>query len=200
MSNSLFETKRLVTLGILSALGAVLMLVEIPYPFVPFLTFDLSDIVVLVVFMVFGFKEATLVAILKAVVHILIKGPVGPMAIGQITAVIASMSYVFGMYFGLKVYKLNRYISAAITVVVVAVVLVIANYLFVTPIWFGGLTFLDVRDWVTLESFGLEGSGGYLQAIVVAYLPFNLLKGVIITLGFMSIYEIIRHSDSLSIQ
>merc|ERR1711879_269454 len=113
------------------------------------------------------------------------------MGIGQITAVIASMSYVIGMFSTLKVYKINRYFSAGITVLFVTVVLVIANYLFITPIWFGQLTFLDVRDWVTLEAFGLEGTSGYLGTIIAVYLPFNLIKGLLISLGFISIYEIL---------
>ncbi len=185
-------TRRITTIGILSALGAVLMLIEIPYPFVPFLTFDLSDVVVLVIFFIYGWKEAAVVGILKALVHLLFKGAVGPYAIGQITAFLASMSYVLGMYISTNRLNLNRYVSAGITVAVVTILLTVANYLFITPIWFGGLTFLDVQSWVTPEAFGLNSGGGYLAAIIIAYVPFNLLKGTLITLSFLGVYQVLK--------
>ena len=45
--NLLSNTKSLVLLGVFIALGAILMLIEIPYPPVPFLKFDLSELIVL---------------------------------------------------------------------------------------------------------------------------------------------------------
>lgn len=188
-------TSRIATIGILSALGAVLMLIEIPYPFVPFLTFDLSDVVVLVIFVRYGWKDAALVGILKAAVHLLFKGAVGPIAIGQITAFIASMSYVLGMYITTNRLNLNRYLGAVITVIIVTVILTVGNYLFITPIWFGGTTYLDVQDWVTPEAFGLSTGGGYLVAILIAYVPFNLLKGALITGSFLAITQVLKRQQ-----
>lgn len=188
------QTRKIATLGILSALGAVLMLLEIPYPFVPFLQIDLSDVVVLVIFVLYGWKEAALVGVLKAVVHLLFKGPVGPAAIGQITAFIASMSYVVGMYVTSNKLNLNRYVGAVITVVIVTLLMTVCNYLFITPIWFGELTFLDIKDWVTPQAF-IENStlqGGYLTTILIVYVPFNLLKGGIIVAVFIAISEILK--------
>lgn len=174
------NTRELVTVAILSALGAVFMLIEIPYPIIPFLAIDLSDIVVLIAFLIYGWKHAGIVGILKVVVHALFKGPVGPAYIGQITAFVASMSYVFGMFLLKDKLNLKDIASAIGTVLIVTFVLTFANYLFITPIWFGGLTFLDVQAWVTPEAFGLNASGGYLAAIIFAYVPFNLIKGTII--------------------
>jgi riboflavin transporter FmnP len=185
-------TKRIATVGVLSALGAVLMLIEIPYPFIPFLTFDLSDVVVLVIFVRFGWKDAMSVGLLKAVVHLLFKGAVGPIAIGQITAFIASMSYVLGMYLTTNKLNLNRFLGAVVTILIVTTILTVGNYLFITPIWFGGTTFLDVQDWVTPDAFGLSVSGGYLATILIAYVPFNLLKGLLITGSFLAIDQILK--------
>lgn len=192
MTKSDMTTNRIATIGILSALGAVLMLIEIPYPFIPWLTFDISDVVVLVIFVRYGWKDAALVGILKAVVHLLFKGAVGPIAIGQITAFITSMSYVLGMYITTNRLNLNRYLGAGLTVVLVTTILTTANYFFITPIYLGGITYLDVQSWVTPETFGLAAGGGYLTAILIAYVPFNLLKGVLITGSFLAISEVIK--------
>lgn len=183
------DTKKIVTLGIMSALGAILMLIEIPYPLVPFLMIDLSDVVVLVIFAFYGWKEAATVGLLKAIIHALTKGAVGPIFIGQITAFIASMSYVLGMYISANKLNLNRLLSAVVAVVVVTIILTAANYLFITPIWFGETTFLDIRDWVTPGTFELDVEGGYLLTILIVYVPFNLLKGAIITSVYFMVYR-----------
>ncbi|MBN2604492.1 MAG: ECF transporter S component [Bacilli bacterium] len=187
------KTKKMVTLGILSALGAILMIIEIPYPFVPFLMIDLSDVVILVVFAFYGWREAALVGLLKTVIHALTKGAVGPIYIGQITAFIASMSYVLGMYISTNKLNLNRLFSAVFSVLVVTTILTVGNYYFITPIWFGELTFLDIKDWVTPETFGLNLSGGYLFTILMIYVPFNLLKGAIVTSVYFLVYKSIHY-------
>ena len=183
------DTKKIVTLGILSALGAILMIIEIPYPLVPFLMIDLSDVVVLVIFAFYGWKEAATVGLLKAIIHALTKGAVGPMFIGQITAFIASMSYVFGMYISTNKLNLNRLLSAVVAVMVVTIILTVANYLFITPIWFGETTYLDIKDWVTPGAFEIDIEGGYLLTILIVYVPFNLLKGAVITSVYYMVYR-----------
>ena len=183
------DTKKIVTLGILSALGAILMIIEIPYPLVPFLMIDLSDVVVLVIFAFYGWKEAATVGLLKAIIHALTKGAVGPIFIGQITAFIASMSYVLGMYISANKLNLNRLLSAVVSVLVVTIILTVANYLFITPIWFGETTYLDIKDWVTPATFELDIQGGYLLTILIVYVPFNLLKGAVITSVYFMVYR-----------
>jgi riboflavin transporter FmnP len=188
------QTKKITVLGVLSALGAVLMILELPYPIVPFLRIDLSDVVVLVVFAMYGYREAFLVGLLKAIVHTLIIGPVGPMAIGQITALLASMSYVFGLYLSTNKLNLSKVMSIIVTIVSVTIIMTVLNYLFITPIWFGQTTFLDVQNWVTPGDFGVSMSGGYLTAISIVYVPFNIIKATIISVVFFVIYKVLLQS------
>lgn len=185
-------TKRIVTLGILSALGAVLMFIQIPYPFAPFLKFDISDVVVLVMFSMYGWKESFIVGVLKALVNAMVFGAAGPYFIGQIIAVIASMSYVLGMYLFVTTLRTNKYVGAGLTVLVVTIIMLICNYLFVTPIYTGALTFLDVKDTLTPSTFGINVEGGYLSLILVLYTPFNLIKGIMIMGIFIPINEILK--------
>lgn len=185
------QTRKLVTLGILSALGTVLMIFEFPY-FVPGLFLDLSDVVVLIVFMMYGWKEAALVGALKAILHFITKSAVGPLAIGQITAFLASMSYVLGMYLAMKKFKLNKYIAGIVTLILVVFLMTVANYFFVTPIWFGQYWYTQVKDWANLASWGLSGGDGYLRMILVIYVPFNLVKGSMIIAAFLAVYTILQ--------
>ena len=88
--NLLSNTKSLVLLGVFIALGAILMLIEIPYPPVPFLEFDLSELIVLLTVEVFGLVPAIIVAAAKSIVNIMLGMSATPMHIGSITAFIAS--------------------------------------------------------------------------------------------------------------
>lgn len=74
------KTQKMVLAAMLAALGMILNLIEIPYPFAPWLNLDLSEIVVLVAISTLGFIPALFVCICKFFVSILFKGPVGPIA------------------------------------------------------------------------------------------------------------------------
>ncbi len=153
--------------------------VEIPYPLMPFLKIEFSDVVILVAFCLFGYKEAFSVAIIKTLGDLLFQGIVGPYGIGQITALVASMSYVLL----LQATKLNieedgikkiiiKYIMIILSV---ASIMTIANYLFITPIYSGEFFWFHMENG---SSLGYEGS--YVVAIILTYVPFNFIKGTLI--------------------
>ena len=187
------NTNKLVTIGVLSALGTVLMLIEIPYPLVPWLFLDLSDVVVLVVFVLYGWKEAALVGVLKALIHILVKFSGTPYAIGEITAVIASMSYVLGMYLTTNKLILTCWFSSIMTVMIVTVMLTTLNYLFITPIYFGAWSFIEFKEWIAPDYLDVAVGKNYLSFIIVAYVPFNIIKGAIV----MSVFYVVQKSIDL---
>ena len=67
-------------------------------------------------------------------------------------------------------------------------ILTVCNYLFITPVYFGGLWYKDVADLITLESFipGLPFKLGYGASVAFIYIPFNAIKGLLV----LSIYEV----------
>ncbi len=193
-STSIFKnTKKLILLGIFIALGAIFMLIEIPYPLVPFLNFDLSEVVILVTVETFGFIPAVIVAIFKAIVHFSVKGMTTPYAIGQITSIIASISVAAFYLVAKKYIKVNgvrqTIIRSIITVAGFSAVLTICNYFFITPIYFGELWYTAIQDWLTLDSFMPWTSAdlGYGTIIALVYIPFNAVKCILI----LAIYEVL---------
>ena len=102
------RTRKLVLSAALAALGMILGLLEIPYPFAPWLNLDLSEVVVIMAISMLGFKSALFVCVCKFLVSILFKGPVGPIAIGQITALIASLTICCVYYFLSQNLKLKK--------------------------------------------------------------------------------------------
>ncbi|MFW5893090.1 MAG: ECF transporter S component [Bacillota bacterium] len=182
-------TRNLTTLAILSALGAVLMLFEIP---VLVMAIDVSDVVVLIAFFLFGWKEAAFVGLMKVLVHFLFKGAVGPFAVGQISAFIASMGYVTGLSLAFRLGFKNRLSTSALTILMVTAVMVLANYFVITPLWFGYPSVYHMEDTVSPRAFGFSFSAGYLATILVIYIPFNLLKGSIV----LGLYHILSRAST----
>ena len=192
-TTSFKETKNLILLGVFIALGTILMLIEIPYPLVPFLKFDLSELIVLLTVELFGLIPAIMVAFFKSLLNIMLGLSATPMHIGSITAFIASTTLAF-LYVIIKKYisgsKIGQKALRFILVITgFSLILTICNYLFITPIYFGGLWFTDVIEWATLDSFipGLPFNLGYGAAIALVYVPFNALKGLIV----LGVYELI---------
>lgn len=205
------KTRKLVLSAVLAALGMILGLLEIPYPFAPWLNLDLSEIVVIMSISMLGFKSALFVCICKFIISILFKGPVGPVAIGQITALIASLTICCVYYFlsqnlKLKQEWLTYIINMFITMLIFAIVLFILNYLFVTPTylmqkptWYSDLPFaLDINSFnqqygtnIYIPDF-LSFLSPYGQAIFIIYFPFNFIKGVISAI----VYYIVKPIES----
>lgn len=196
MKNS--KTRKLVMAAVLAAIGMLLNVIEIPYPLAPWLNLDLSEIVVLVAVSTLGLTPALFVCICKFFVSIAFKGPVGPIAIGQITALIASLVIAFCYYGVSKVIKtryawLDYCVHMVITMVVFALVMFVINYLFVTPTyllnkptWYTDLPFaVDIKAFnqqyggtISIPGF-LQFLSPYGQAIFIIYFPFNLIKGIL---------------------
>ena len=195
------KTRKLVLSAALAALGMILGLLEIPYPLAPWLNLDLSEIVVIMAISMLGFKSALFVCVCKFFVSILFKGPVGPIAIGQITALIASLTICCVYYYLSRHLKLQKEwqsyaVNMIITMFVFAMVMFILNYLFVTPTyltqkptWYTDLPFvLDINSFNQQYGTNMSVPGflnflsPYGQAIFIIYFPFNFIKGLFLLL------------------
>ena len=162
------KTRKLVLSAALAALGMILGLLEIPYPLAPWLNLDLSEIVVIMAISMLGFKSALFVCVCKFFVSILFKGPVGPIAIGQITALIASLTICCVYYY------LSRHWYTDLPFV------------------------LDINSFnqqygtnMSVPGF-LDFLSPYGQAIFIIYFPFNFIKGIISAI----VYYIVRPIES----
>jgi len=90
-----------------TALTTALNFVRIPAPYNPVLSYQLSDIVLIVAFLLFGLKVGITIAglhmILKMTIFVDVSGPVGPPYY-----LIAFLSMFFGVYLFEKLVKLNK--------------------------------------------------------------------------------------------
>ena len=163
---------------------------QIPYPIAPFLKIEFSDFVVIFAFLLFGFKEAFIVAVVKTGCDLLLRGPeVGGMFpfVAHLTALVASLSYVFALWLVSKFIKSekvhHKILKYSLVVLLVSSIMTLANYTILTPLFLGEVSFFGIglSDKTMGMISGLTGVNNFFLAIVFLYLPFNLLKGTCIS-------------------
>lgn len=178
---------KLTTVAALSAIGVLLMSVlTVEYPIFPYLKIEFSDFVVIFTFLLFGFKESFLVALIKTCIDMLfgLEGGVGNIPIvGHITALIASMSYVFSMWIVSKIIKSDKLgykiLKYSMVVLAVSIIMTFLNYMILTPLFLNEFTLFGIgmsSDKLGMLS-GFSKSNNFFISVVILMFPFNLLKG-----------------------
>jgi len=205
----MFKTKKLITLSILSAIGTILMYIEIPSPII-WLKFDLSDVVVYLGAMIYGPIGAVIVAFIKSIIHFFVKGsPVG-IPIDQFIAFIASLAYALPLYYLTKLFKkrehhpLIRYSPLILSTLFMALFMTTINY-WLTDIYIRMLIINDITKINTVSQVDVmntvQGYLGFslpswienssflpkdiwLWFIILTYIPFNLAKGALTSITY----------------
>lgn len=176
------KTKKMALIGVLGALACIVMMFEIPFPLAPWLKFDLSDIVVLFGGLVGGIGSAVAITFVRVILNFLLQGT-SSAGIGEATSILATLAYVIPV---IVIYNRMRniWIGLAIGTISLTLIMLISNYLFITPFY----AKLYKMDFI-LEMMK-KNDGSYLKYIIYYYGSFNMFKGIIIS----AIYGIINRS------
>lgn len=179
-----FNTKSFVAIGMLSSLSFVLMLIKFPIPpFPAYLTVDFSDIPALIAALMFGPLAAIIVELIKNMIDYLMVGSEAGIPIGNFANFIAGIVFVLPTYYVFKKLKMKwgLAVSLIIGTIFMAVFMSILNYVAILP------AYTLLLGWDPMSTSDLR------QLVVVAILPFNLVKGLIVTVIFLLIYSRMRH-------
>lgn len=163
--------KRIVFMALMVALGYLLMFLQVPLlAIAPWLTIDFSFVVILLISLAYGNVNALIVAILINLLNYISVGSLVGLPVGQISNVLAILSYlVIFVYFQKKQQLIIGSIFACLTVTIIMFTL---NYFWLTPWYFNILKF-PIPDnflWYCVSVIGL----------------FNLLRwGIISVVNFL---------------
>ena len=186
---------RISTLAMLSALGFVLMaFAQFPYPFAPWLKIEISELMTLIAYALYGFPGAIVVALVKTLLNLAVHGPVG-LGIGDLTAFITSCVFIFGIFLTSHVFKWFkkglgfRVLSYVVITLIVTVTLTMLNALVITPSYltvygpdahfttcFHSGVIQNVTSYLTGNGSVTYNGWMYLGIICSIYVPFNLMK------------------------
>ena len=197
---------RISTLAMLSALGFVLMaFVQFPYPFAPWLKIEISELVTIIAYALYGFPGGLTVALIKTLLNLAVHGPVG-LGIGDLTAFITSCMFLLGLFLTSHVFKwfkkglLFRILSYLVVASIVTVMLTMLNAIVITPSYlsvFGSNPHFstcfepgviqNTASYLTGNKDTTYNAWAYIGIICSIYAPFNLMKAGICCL----LYELL---------
>ncbi|MHC0036077.1 ECF transporter S component [Pseudoneobacillus sp. C159] len=174
-----FSVRAFVTIGMMSSLSYILMLLNFPLPPFPnFLMIDFSDIPAIIAALIFGPLAGVLVELIKNTLDYFMTGSATGVPVGHVANFIAGTSFVLTTYFIFVQLKSKKGMTFALLggTILMAVLMSVLNYFVILPAY---TFFLNMPAMSNPEM---------KQMVVGGILPFNIVKGLIVTAIFMIIY------------
>ncbi|QGQ46730.1 ECF transporter S component [Metabacillus sediminilitoris] len=172
------KVKKHVTVGMLSSIGYLLMMLDFPFPGFPtFLQIDFSDIPALIAAIVFGPSAGLMVEAFKNILHYLIQGNATGVPVGEMSNFIAGSLFILPSAYMFRRFKNLKglLIGLSIGTLLMTVIMSILNYYLIMPAY---TLFLNMPA---------MSSEATRQFVIAAILPFNLIKGLFVTLLLVAI-------------
>ncbi|MFT4414313.1 ECF transporter S component [Fredinandcohnia humi] len=171
--------KTFVSIGMLSSISYILMLLNFPLPPFPnFLNIDFSDVPALLAALIFGPLAGVLVELFKNMIDYFMTGSETGVPIGHLSNFTAGAIFVLTTYYIFKATKTIKGMTLALVggTISMAVIMSILNYFIFLPAFNFFLNIPAMSAPATREM------------VVYSILPFNLVKGIIVAVIFFLLY------------
>lgn len=189
----IFETRKLVKISLLSAIALALMMLDFALPIFPvFLQLDLSDIPAIIGTFVMGPLAGIMIELIKNILHGLIA--TSTMGIGEVANFIFGIAYIIPL--GL-IYKRNKNIKSVILGVLAGtismiVVACIFNYFILIPLYSAVVYNQPIDVFINMANKVNGMVTNFATLILFAIAPFNLLKGIMMSVVSYLIYKSLK--------
>ncbi|WP_338749750.1 ECF transporter S component [Bacillus sp. FJAT-52991] len=173
----------LTSVGLLSTLSYLLMLLNFPVPPFPnFLMVDFSEIPALIAAIVFGPIAGITVELIKNVLNFFVAGSPTGVPVGHLANFTAGVTFILPVYYVYKKFESKKGMTAGLIVgtTVMAITMSVLNYYVILPAY---TLFLNAPAMSAPETKKL---------VVTAILPFNFIKGIVMGVVFLLIYSRIQ--------
>lgn len=184
-----FTTRAMVTIGLLSALSYVLMLLESP-PFIGFLRLELSDIPAIIGAFQFGPLAGVVIELIKNLIKAITASKT--MGIGELANFIISIAYVVpaAIIYRKLTYKNKSFVAFGIATISMTVVGFLMNYFVTIPLYanlYGGI------ENVLAAATMIPGIDDKFTLILYGITPFNIVKGIFTGLVGYYTYKLLKN-------
>ncbi|RFU63143.1 ECF transporter S component [Peribacillus saganii] len=173
------KVRTLVGIGMFSSIAYILMLMNFPFPGFPqFLLVDFSDIPALIAALIFGPVAGILVELIKNILDFIMTGSPTGVPVGHIANFVAGILFVLPSYFVYKKMASKKGMTAALIAgtLSMSILMGVLNYFVFLP------AYTIFMGWEAMSAPDAR------QFIATAILPFNLVKGALITIVFMLLF------------
>ena len=175
--------------GILTAVAVVLLYLEIPLPLLPdFLKFDFSEVPVLLAAYSMGPLAAIAIEFVKNLIHLPFTMTGG---IGELANFLVGACFVGTAGWVYKVRKTRKGAVAAMGFGTLALIVagVVINYFITLPFYINVMEFPLEAIIAMTTSAGNTIVDGMFTLLLYVFVPFNLFKGVVISLLVYLLYK-----------
>ena len=180
------KTSKITYTAVFAAIATVLMYFEFPLPFMPpFLKVDLSGAVVLIGAFIFGIAPAITMIGIKDIIHLTQTQTGGS---GELADFLMLSTLVIVAVLLYRMHKTRKMaaVGCAAGSVAMACMGMLTNYCLVIPFYSQMMPLQAIFDACSAVNPLVTGMQGYL---LVGVLPFNLIKGAILTVITMVAYK-----------
>jgi riboflavin transporter FmnP len=184
-------TPRILTkISVLSVIAFLIMYIEVPLWFTPsFLKVDLSDIPALIGAFALGPMAGVIVEFIKNILHMAIKGTT-TMGVGELANFIVGSAFVYTASY---IYHKNKSFRTAVIGMIagtlaMTIIAAVSNYIFLIPFYaklYGAPIEAFVQMGAAVNKFVVD----YKTFILFGIVPFNLLKGVMVSVVTIPLYK-----------
>ena len=188
-NKNMTHTRKLVITAMLSAIAAVLMIIEFPLPFIapPFYKLDFSELPVLIGAFSLGPVAGITIEAIKILVNFIINGSTTG-GVGEIANFVIGCSFVLpaSLIYKHKKTKANAILSMVIGTVCMAVLGVFINAYVMIPIY---SNFMPIEQIIQMGKDIVPLITNTFTFCVFCVAPFNLIKGAIVSVITAFIYK-----------
>ncbi len=173
------RVKQFVVMGMLSSMAYLLMVLNFPVIGLPeFLKLDFSEVPVLIAAIIFGPMAGIIVEALKNVLHYLLHGAGTGVPIDQIANFTAGILFVLPTAFMFRKLRTMKGLAIGLVIGTISMTLIMSvlNYFVFLPAYYYFMNF-PVMSGDATRTF-----------IVAGILPFNFVKGVVLTIIFVLLF------------
>lgn len=167
--------------AVFAAIATILMYFEFPLPFMPpFLKVDLSGAVVLIGAFIFGIRPAIVMIGIKDLIHLTQSQTGGS---GELADFLMLSTLIYRAHKSRKMAA----VGCAVGSVAMACMGMLTNYFLIIPFYSAvGMPIDQILAACAAVNPSINGMGAYL---LIGVLPFNLIKGAILTVITMLAYK-----------
>lgn len=173
----------MIAVGMLSSISFVLMLFNFPLPVLPsFLKIDFSDVPALIAAVTMGPIAGILVALFKNVLYWMFSGSPTGVPVGEMANLATSILFIIPVYLIYRKVSTSKglVIGLSAGVFAMAIGMSVLNYAVFLPMY---TYFLN---------YPAETGDALFKSIVLGILPFNLIKGVLLSAVIIVLFKTMK--------
>ena len=190
MSGEGFTAKKLAFIGLFGAVASVLMFLEFPLPFAPgFYKLDLSEVPVLIGAFALGPVSGFFIELIKILVHLVIKGT-QTAGVGEIANLVIGCTFVLPAALIYRAGKTRK--RAVIGMITGTLVMTVAGCFMNAFVLLPAYATAFGMPMETLVGMGTgvnKAVHDVLTCAVLCVAPFNLVKGIVVSLITFFLYK-----------